>query len=150
MYLTCPISCIMIHGYEIYSILFYCILLNTCLWSAFNVHEIMEASLSDQKHGIWCEISRSRVIGPIFNSDRYFKLILYPFIGYLNEDDIANRYICKAAPTLDTDMSRSDRTRLPDQISPGWCAYIDDRSCPAVWCHPLSVIEPKDSHTQTR
>jgi hypothetical protein len=47
----------------------------------------------------------------------------------------------KAAPTLDTDMSRSDQTQLPDQISPGWCAYIDDRSCPAVWCHPLSVTE---------
>jgi hypothetical protein len=40
----------------------------------------------------------------------------------------------KAATTLDTDMSRSDQTQLPDQISPGWCAYIDDRSCPAAWC----------------
>jgi hypothetical protein len=58
----------------------------------FNENEFIEAPLNDQKVGVWCEISRSRVIGPMFNSDRYCQLTVYPFIGYLNEDDIASRY----------------------------------------------------------
>jgi hypothetical protein len=53
----------------------------------------METPLHDQNIGVRCEISRSRIIGPTFfedtvSSERYSELILYPFIGHLNEDDI--------------------------------------------------------------
>jgi hypothetical protein len=49
---------------------------------------------------VWCAISRNRIIGPIFfdniiNSERYCEVILSPFIGHLNEDEIARGYFNK-------------------------------------------------------
>jgi hypothetical protein len=53
---------------------------NGRVWSAFNPHEIMEIPLHNQRVGVFCAISRSRIIGPIFfedtvNSERYCELV---------------------------------------------------------------------------
>jgi hypothetical protein len=41
---------------------------NTCLWSSENPHVFKEMAFHDQKVGVWCAISRMRIIGPIFFS----------------------------------------------------------------------------------
>jgi hypothetical protein len=40
---------------------------NRRLWSATNPHEIKDTPLNDRKFGVWCAISRNRIIGPIFS-----------------------------------------------------------------------------------
>ena len=57
---------------------------NSRTWATENPHETFEKPLHDQKIGVWCAVSRSRMIGPIFfhstvNSDRYIKDIFIPF-----------------------------------------------------------------------
>jgi hypothetical protein len=64
---------------------------NNRVWLAFNLHEIMQTPLHDQKVGVWYTISQIWVIGPILfedniNSDHYFQLLLYLFIAHLNYD----------------------------------------------------------------
>jgi hypothetical protein len=67
---------------------------NSRVSSATNPHESKDTPLHDQKVSVWCVISRNGKIGPIFfddniNSRRYCEVIRYPFIGYLNKDEIA-------------------------------------------------------------
>ena len=57
---------------------------NSRTWATENSHETFEKPLQDQKIGVWCAVSRSRIIGPIFfdslvNSDSYIKNIFVPF-----------------------------------------------------------------------
>jgi hypothetical protein len=46
---------------------------------------------------VWCVISRTRIIGPILSDnaiswERYYEVVLYPFMGHSNEDEIARGY----------------------------------------------------------
>ena len=57
---------------------------NSRTWATENHHETFEKPLHDQKIGVWCAVSRSLIIGPIFfdstvNSDCYIKNIFVPF-----------------------------------------------------------------------
>ena len=51
---------------------------NSRTWATENFHETFEKPLHDQKIDVWCAVSRSRIIGPIFfhstvSSDRYIE-----------------------------------------------------------------------------
>jgi hypothetical protein len=63
---------------------------NSHVWLGFNSHEITETPLHDKKVGVWCGISH--VLWGHCQLWTLFELILYPFIGHLNEDSIAHGY----------------------------------------------------------
>jgi hypothetical protein len=87
---------------------------NTRMWSVFIGHEFMEAPLNDLEG--W-KISRNLVIGPMFNSDRYCQLTVYPFISSLNEDDIAIRYFQQdGATTFTAHFSALQRLVFGEQL----------------------------------
>jgi hypothetical protein len=80
---------------------------NNRVSSATNQHEFQDTPLHDQEVGVWCVMSRNRIIGPIFfdvtlNSGRYWEVILFPFIGYLNKDEIARVYFQEDGATAHT------------------------------------------------
>jgi hypothetical protein len=57
---------------------------NNRYWSSINPRQTFEVPLHDQKVGVWCAITASRIEGPIFfentiNSKRYVSDILRPF-----------------------------------------------------------------------
>ena len=87
---------------------------NCRIRSAENPHAMHETPLYDEKIGVWCAISRSRIIGPIFftetiNSDCYIKDVLKPFltklsdtekrIGYFQQD-VATAHTSNASLTI--------------------------------------------------
>jgi hypothetical protein len=52
---------------------------NTRYWSAENPHNLHQVPLHDQKIGVWCAVSASRIIGPTFfdttvNTDVYLQI----------------------------------------------------------------------------
>jgi hypothetical protein len=56
-----------------------------------------DTPLHEQKVGVWCVISRTRIIDPLFFDyairwKSYYEVVLYPFMGHLNEDEIARGY----------------------------------------------------------
>lgn len=64
---------------------------NSRIWATENPHALHETSLHPQKVGVWCAISRRKVVGPIFfestiNSDAYSEII-HEFIAHLEEDE---------------------------------------------------------------
>ena len=66
---------------------------NSRVWAIENPHAYEESLLHEQKIGIWCAMSRQRIIGPVFfentiTADRYITDILEPFIAQLTEDEI--------------------------------------------------------------
>ena len=68
---------------------------NNRYWSTDNPHQLHEVPLHDQKVGVWCAISRTRLIGPIFfddtvNSQRYINNILNPFFNQLTDYEKEN------------------------------------------------------------
>ena len=80
---------------------------NTRIWSSENPNAIQETPLHPEKIGVWCAISRSRIIGPIFfnttvNSDVYCSDILFPFIGQLNEIELNSGFFQQDNATAHT------------------------------------------------
>jgi len=68
---------------------------NNRYWSTDNPHQVHEIPLHDQKIGVWCAISRTKIIGPIFfqdtvNSERYIANILRPFFDQLTDYEKQN------------------------------------------------------------
>lgn len=66
---------------------------NSRIWSTKNPHEFKQIPLHDQKVGVWCALSRTRIIGPIFfdntiNAKRYRTEILEPFIAQLKKREL--------------------------------------------------------------
>jgi hypothetical protein len=71
---------------------------NSCVCLVTNLHEIKDTPLHDQKGDVWCTMSRNWIIGPIFfidtiSSESYCHVILYPFIGHINEDEVTCGYL---------------------------------------------------------
>ena len=65
---------------------------NSRHWAVENPHVIHEGQRNEQKVGVWCAISASRIVGPIFyegtiNSERYIAQILRPFFSELTEEE---------------------------------------------------------------
>lgn len=66
---------------------------NSRVWAIENPHAYEESFLHVQKIGVWCAMSRKRIIGPVFfentiTADRYRTDILEPFIAQLTDDEI--------------------------------------------------------------
>jgi hypothetical protein len=64
---------------------------NTRYWSAENPHNLRQVPLHDQKIRVWCAVSGSRIIGPIFfdttvNTDVYLQ-IFENFYSQLTENE---------------------------------------------------------------
>ncbi len=64
---------------------------NYRVWSASNPHAYIDKSLHPPKIGVWCAVSRRRIVGPLFfeqtiDSDLYCDLI-QQFIALLEEDE---------------------------------------------------------------
>jgi hypothetical protein len=67
---------------------------NSHVWQAFNLHEIMETTLLDQKVSVLCTLSQNWVFGPKFFEDitiseHHCQLIMYSSVSLLNENNIA-------------------------------------------------------------
>ena len=65
---------------------------NSRVWATENPHALFQKPLYDQKVGVWCALSRGRIIGPIFfentnTSKRYIYNILEPFFDQLTEQE---------------------------------------------------------------
>jgi hypothetical protein len=64
---------------------------NTRYWSAEDPHNLHQVPLHDQKIGVWCPVSASQIIGPIFfdttvNTDVYLQ-IFEDFYSQLTESE---------------------------------------------------------------
>lgn len=64
---------------------------NYRIWSAENPHTYRETALHPEKIGVWCAMSRKRIVGPIFftqtiNTERY-QAIIQDFVALLEEDE---------------------------------------------------------------
>jgi hypothetical protein len=65
---------------------------NNRYWSSINPRQVFEVPFHDQKIGVWCAITASRIVGCIFfenttNSERYVSDILWPFLGSITEEE---------------------------------------------------------------
>ena len=65
---------------------------NSRAWSTVNPHALFQKPLHDQKVGVWCALSRGRIIGPIFfentiTTKRYIHKILEPIFDQLTEQE---------------------------------------------------------------
>jgi hypothetical protein len=49
---------------------------NSCVWCAHNPHAFHESPLHDEKIGVWVEMLRKRIVGPIFFSDSQLPTVL--------------------------------------------------------------------------
>lgn len=66
---------------------------NMRMWATDNPHFYRETTLHPVKIGVWCAMSRRRLIGPIFfegtiNGERYRNNILNTFINQLHDDEL--------------------------------------------------------------
>jgi hypothetical protein len=63
----------------------------TRIWAAENPHELHQVALRTGKIGLWCAISRRRIIGPIFFdttvTSAVYADIVQQFVALLNEDE---------------------------------------------------------------
>lgn len=76
-------------------------------WSSVNPHVYVETNMHPIKVGVWCAMSRTRIIGPIFfhdtiNAQRYRTLILEPFLAQLNDNEIQFGYFQQDGATAHT------------------------------------------------
>jgi hypothetical protein len=72
-----------------------------------NQQEIKDTPVHDQKVGVWCGISRNRISGRIIfdgtiSWESYCEVTLYPFVGRLNEDEIARHRFQQDGATAHT------------------------------------------------
>ena len=70
---------------------------NSRHWSTVNPHQFIESSLHSDKVGVWCAMSRRRIIGPIFfhhtiNAERYWDEVILPFMNELSRQERQHGY----------------------------------------------------------
>jgi hypothetical protein len=90
---------------------------NSLFWSAAKPNGTKDMPIHDQKVGVCCAVSRNPIICPIFfddtfNSKRYCEVILYPFIGHLNEEVMASGHFQQDGASAHT--ARVSMTLLRD------------------------------------
>jgi hypothetical protein len=73
-------------------------------WSSINQRQTFEVPLHDQKIGVWCARTASRIVGPLFfentiNSERYVSVILRPFFGSITAEEKAHGYFMQDGAT---------------------------------------------------
>jgi hypothetical protein len=79
---------------------------NTRLWAATNPHTTLEKPLHSMKVGVWCAMSRTRIVGPIFfdttlNTDLYLD-IFHQFVNQLDDLELTNAYFQQDGATCHT------------------------------------------------
>lgn len=79
---------------------------NSRVWASENPHEFVEKPLHSLKVGVWCAMSRRRIIGPIFftqtiTAERYRNEIIMPFLAELTDDE-KNGYFQQDGATAHT------------------------------------------------
>jgi hypothetical protein len=77
---------------------------NNRYWSSINPKQTFEVPLHDQKIGVWCAITASRIVGPIYfdntiNSERYVTDILRPFFHSITEEEKTYGYFMQDGAT---------------------------------------------------
>jgi predicted transcriptional regulator len=92
---------------------------DTRYWSAENPHNLHQVPLHDQKIGVWCAVSASRIIGPIFfdttvNTDVYFQ-IFENFYYQLTENERQQCFSQKDGATCHT--SHHSLTRIHETFT---------------------------------
>jgi hypothetical protein len=123
---------------------------NSRICGTTNPHRFIESSLHPQKIGVWCAISRKRIIGPIFfektiNSEEYVS-ILQKFVPELTEEEIRHGYLQQDGATAHTAketsphlisyfanrlISKSNRF-LPTEVE--WPPRSPDLTSPDFFC----------------
>ena len=108
---------------------------NNRVWCTENPYEIQESPLHSAKIGVWCSVSRRRLIGPIFfettvNSDVYISNILRPFINKLTADELRTSHFQQDGATAHTSSKSMDYIRkvFKDRLisKPLWPARSPD------------------------
>jgi len=92
---------------------------NTRYWAAENPHLVHEEPLQDQKIGVWCAMSGTRIIGPIFlnrtvNTEVYMN-IFEEFCAQLTEEERKSFFFQQDGATCHT--SRVSLRRVHDVFS---------------------------------
>jgi hypothetical protein len=77
---------------------------NKRYWSSINPKQTFDVPLHDQKICVWCAITASRIVGPIFfentiNSERYVTDILRPFFESITEEEKTYGYFMQDGAT---------------------------------------------------
>jgi hypothetical protein len=92
---------------------------NTRYWLAENPHILHQSRLHDQKIGVWCAVSGSRNIGPIFfdtavNTEVYLRIFEH-FYSQLTENEKRNCFFQQDGATCHT--SRQSLTRIHEEFT---------------------------------
>jgi hypothetical protein len=92
---------------------------NTRYWSAENPPNLHQFPLHDQKIGVWCAVSASRISDPIFfdttvNTDAYLK-IFKNFYSQLTENELQQCIFQQDGATCHT--SRHSLTSIPETFT---------------------------------
>ncbi len=100
---------------------------NYRVWSSINSHQYIETTLHPQKLGVWCAISRKRLVGPIFFQHHHFRSLsrlITRFIALLeiSECDVVfqqnNARLHVSASTMDFLRSFLANTSFPPVCGP--------------------------------
>ena len=80
---------------------------NSRIWSSENPHEFVEKPLHSLKVGVWCAMSRRRIVGPIFftetvTAERYCNEIIASFVNELTDDEKTTAYFQQDGATAHT------------------------------------------------
>ena len=80
---------------------------NSRVWASENPHEFVEKQLHSLKVGVWCAMSRRRIIGQIFftetiTAERYRRDIIAPFIDELSDEEKTTGYFQQDVATAHT------------------------------------------------
>jgi hypothetical protein len=112
---------------------------STRLWSSENLYAVHEKPLLDQKLGLWVEISRRRIVGPLFfeetvNNKRDCSMLL-DFIGLLEEYEITYSWFQKDGANAHT---ANNSMKLLNEI---FGAHVISRN---LWPLRSSDLTPPD------
>jgi len=122
---------------------------NSRIWASENPNAIHEELLHSEKIGVWCEMSRQRIIGPIFFEETIktatYMEIFNTFVNQLDDEELSTGYFQQDGATSHTSHASmaeiqsffGDRIiskglwppHLPDLTPPDYflCGYLKGR-----------------------
>jgi len=79
---------------------------NSPIWASENLNAIHEESLHSEKTGVWCGMSRRRIVGPIFfdstTTTSAYMEIFNTFVNQLDEEELSIGYFQQDGATSHT------------------------------------------------
>jgi hypothetical protein len=106
------------------------------VWAAENPHVYREEPLHPLKVGVWCAISRRRIIGPIFFEDtvntQVYVNIFDTFVNQLDDEELQRGFFQQDGATFNTsnDSIAEIESFLSTESSPKDCGHHDDLTEP--------------------